>query len=310
MGTLRAILALGAIAVLASCELLINTNGLDDGGGPGDGGSQSDARPTDGPASDGTTRDGGAGDSSSDHKSGDATGDGPLGDGSCPGEAGPTMVRVGSYCIDGTEVTTGDYAAFVAADAGGSYQPPQCSWKKGNYANATYSTCDAGPTCPAGNVDWCDAYVYCKWAGKRLCGAIGSGSAPYEAFADAAVDEWYAACSGPLHHVYPYGNSFDGGLCNGNPAVVGDYAQLPVTGNPGCVGGYAGIYDMSGNAAEWEDSCDESGGGDAAADNCRYRGGSANSSVANLECATPYSFGAPQIRSFHTDDLGFRCCAH
>jgi len=39
-----------------------------------------------------------------------------------------------------------------------------------------------GPSCgkhPQVCVDWCDAYSCCESIGKRLCGAIGSGSNNY-----------------------------------------------------------------------------------------------------------------------------------
>src|SRR5690348_1197407 len=47
----------------------------------------------------------------------------------CPGDAGPRPVRVDDgYCIDSTEVTKADYAAFLGAAGGGlPRQPPACS---------------------------------------------------------------------------------------------------------------------------------------------------------------------------------------
>jgi formylglycine-generating enzyme len=310
MGTLRAVVAFAALAALVSCELLVNTNGLSetDASAPIDG-SHADGRVSDGGSSEGSM----PGDSS-DRKTTDAIArDAPSGDAPCPGEAGPKMVRVGSYCIDSTEVTGADYAAFVATDAGGSFAPPACAWKQGDYQNP--GGIINGADGPAGDVDWCDAYVYCKWAGKRLCGAIGGGSVPFAEYADAVVDQWFAACGGTKHLAYPYGNAFDEDKCNGlladggYPGGASTYTIVAVTDNPGCVGGYPGIYDMSGNAAEWEDSCDESGGGDAAAQPCHYRGGSAHSDSTQLACAYPFSFGNPQPRRYQTDDLGFRCCA-
>ena len=71
---------------------------------------------------------------------------------------------------------------------------------------------------------------------------------------------------------YPYGNTYQPSYCNthdygaGNTTTVGSLPNC-VTSAPG----YAGVYDLSGNVIEWEDSCDETAGEDA---NCRLRGGS------------------------------------
>jgi formylglycine-generating enzyme required for sulfatase activity len=301
----RALIALGVLgAASTSCELLFNTSHLD---------SETDASV---PADGGPRHDASSGGDSSDHTGHDAApGDALQKDAPCPGKAGPTMVHAGSYCIDSTEVTGADYMAFLQADAGTRLEPSQCAWKKGRYDNGGSWTLVNGLQGPAGNVDWCDAYVYCKWAGKRLCGDIGGGSVPYDAYADRAHDQWFAACSGPDAAVYPYGNTFDQDTCNGlladggYPGGASTYTVEPVMSRVACQGGYPGIFDMSGNAAEWEDCCDESEGGDPASQPCRYRGGSANSDQAHLECAAGMSFFNLYDRSASTDDLGFRCCA-
>jgi sulfatase modifying factor 1 len=285
MESFRASLGLGIVAgTLLSCELLINTSDLD---------SKTDA---------GEPREGGRS---------DAAAESSASDGECPKKAGPAMVRAGSFCIDRTEVTGADYAAFVATDAGGSLEPPQCTWKHGKYDNGGLVNGESGP---AGDVDWCDAYVYCKWAGKRLCGAIGGGPAPYDSYKNASVDQWFSACSGPKHDLYPYGPTFEQARCNGlledggYPDGASTYTVLPVGSKPECVGGYPGIFDMSGNVAEWEDSCDDGEGGDAAAQPCNYRGGSAHSGETELSCPNQASFSQNYARSRSTDDLGFRCC--
>lgn len=75
----------------------------------------------------------------------------------------------------------------------------------------------------------------------------------------------------------------------------------------GCIGGSSTniIYDLSGNVAEWENSCNATTG---ASDNCAVRGGSYDSgSQTTLTCALS---GAqpPQPRSTTAADIGFRCC--
>ena len=58
----------------------------------------------------------------------------------CPtGLQGPSLVAVNalpqSYCIDQTEVTGAQYAAFIAANVPTSGQPSACSW------NSSYVPC-------------------------------------------------------------------------------------------------------------------------------------------------------------------------
>src|SRR5689334_3301919 len=74
----------------------------------------------------------------------------------CPGDAGPAMVRVGTeadnFCIDSTEVTVAQYAAFTTAKgADTSGQPATCTW------NTTYAAAIGGADdLPIAGVDWCD----------------------------------------------------------------------------------------------------------------------------------------------------------
>src|SRR5262249_6636582 len=105
---------------------------------------------------------------------------------SCPSGRGPAMVLAKSlsgqtWCIDSTEGTQAQYAAFLADKAGDvSGQSAECQW---NTSYVPLSACSRFPSFdpvarknkPVSGVDWCDALAFCKWAGKRLCGAIGDG---------------------------------------------------------------------------------------------------------------------------------------
>jgi formylglycine-generating enzyme len=310
----RVIAAVSALGgALVSCELLINTSHLDanlDASTSSEGGRDDGARPGDG----GHRSDGAAHDAKMGGPEGGPS-DGPEKDAPCPGKAGPTMIRVGSYCIDSTEVTGADFTAFLAAEAGAALEPAECAWKHGQY-NAERVPTINGNTGPAGNVDWCDAYVYCRWAGKRLCGRIDGGSVAFADYTDPTRDQWFSACGGADSTVYPYGNAFSEDACNGRladggyPGGATQYTVEPVKSKATCQGGYPGIYDMSGNAGEWEDCCEDGGGGsDAAADICRDRGGSANSNETELMCMSGMSIPGTYSRASWTDDLGFRCCS-
>ncbi|HEY2369022.1 MAG TPA: SUMF1/EgtB/PvdO family nonheme iron enzyme, partial [Polyangiaceae bacterium] len=130
----------------------------------------------------------------------------------CPtGTGGPSMVRAGSFCIDQTEVTNAQYHDFVAANPPTSDQPAECAWNgswvpfsgQWTYQNTTASY-------PITGVNWCQAYMFCKWAGKHLCGAPDGGSAT-----SWASSAYYSACSHGGAHVFPYGDALDAGACNG-----------------------------------------------------------------------------------------------
>ncbi len=96
------------------------------------------------------------------------------------------------------------------------------------------------------------AVDYCKSVGKQLC----------------TQTQWNTACVGPKHKLYPYGNVYKRGTCNddktnwvpvpwltmGTPAwdqfCKEQYKGEPSGNRPGCVSDY-GVYDMTGNVAEW-----------------------------------------------------------
>jgi formylglycine-generating enzyme len=223
----------------------------------------------------------------------------------CPSLPGPAMVRVGTYCIDSTEVTQSQYSRFLSTarvfDGGAAcayktdFQPNQtvsCRWEPG-----------ANPNLPVTCVDWCDAVVYCRWAGKRLCGAIDGGAIKWARGddADPTKDQWYQACSKGGALAYPYGSAFDAGACNGRELNV--LKVLDAGSLPGCNGGYSGLFDMVGNAFEWEDSCEAE---TSPFDHCKNRGGSW------YWTDDPYNScagaGMGDARNQRFADVGFRCC--
>jgi sulfatase modifying factor 1 len=239
---------------------------------------------------------------------------------SCPVLAhGPILVEVptgsgGIFCIDRTEVTNADYGAFLASNPSTSAQSSACAWNA-NFApeaGADCATTNYDPTnrakTPVDCIDWCDAATYCAWAGKHLCGRVGGGPNAPASFADATKSEWYAACSHAGELEFPYGNSYQADACVSLDSPLTRAGPVP---NAACQGGYEGIYDMSGNLAEWEDSCSASAG---AGDNCLNRGGSylsSDTAFPSLRCNSNLS-GNPKAKSSRRDarsqDLGFRCC--
>lgn len=223
---------------------------------------------------------------------------------SCAIDAG--LVSVGAFCIDATEVTNAQYALFLAANPPTSLAPsPSCSYKTSFTPSSGWPATSKG-TYPVVYVDWCDAYAYCAWAGKHLCGAVGGGPSSKANVANKAIDEWYIACSTSGANVYPYGgNVYQQGKCNDSESNT--KGTRPVASFTGCEGGYTGIFDMNGNAYEWEDACDVSAG---ASDSCVIRGGSWLFSGASYGGCNTYFNDYVVQRSNTFNDTGFRCCEH
>ena len=206
------------------------------------------------------------------------------------------------FCIDATAVTRSQYEAWLATNPSTVGQVSACTW------NATYEPrCEWPPGSkgdhPVVCVDWCDAYAYCQAVGKRLCGKIGGGMNGYDDYSNASMSQWYAACTSGGVNEYPYGDTYSGTTCNGDEAGHG--TTVPVASMSGCqssVSGYAGVYDLSGNVWEWEDSCNVNSGN---SDICRLRGGSFDYDGFSLRCVGVYVYGRDAL----SDSFGFRCCS-
>jgi len=232
------------------------------------------------------------------------------------GKAGPPMARIpepggSSYCIDTTEVTVSDYAAFLAANPPLSLLPAGvCAWKKSFVPDGVFPP-SGDLDLPVASVDWCDAAAYCVFAGKHLCGKAGGGTNAYSDYAKPA-SEWYFACTSGGKTTYPYGSAFDPSACVGVD-FDGTSGFQPATDLPHDVGAalrchgqtppFDALHDMAGNVAEWEDSCDSTGG---SADYCHVRGDSyREGNASTMSCAY-----APRLtRSYRAAYVGFRCCS-
>jgi formylglycine-generating enzyme required for sulfatase activity len=288
-------LAPGLALVLCACAVGQTNPGFDADGDAGTGTATSGNVPASSDASTPVPDGGGAK---------DARTDGPKpgclctqGCGSCPNVA---QVPAGSFRIDSVEATNLHYAAFLASGPSAQYLPAACA-KKTSFVPADGWPAPAGrETHPVTNVDWCDAYAYCRWTGKHLCGRIGGGTNAFADYNDPTKDEWFAACSNAGARAYPYGAQYQASACNGADKLLGGTAASGATST--CVGGYGSLFDMSGNVWEWEDTC----AGDGETQACKIRGGAYDSGGNQLACGADASLPRDQWGP----NVGIRCCSN
>ena len=259
-------------------------------------------------------------------------GDYDTGGWSCPEKtSGSQMVLIPMpdgepYCIDARPATYGEYGQFVKEKGDDfSGQPEKCEHNN-DYGPVEYydrmgcfplvcgpSLANANPDWAVGCLDFCDAWAYCAWAGKRLCGVRGAESgkvmvvdAPDVESVGRAMDElrrsvrneWYNVCSQGGTTKYPYGDTRKAGTCIDNAVIEArgtNAAMIRDTSQSACRGThppYDRVYHMSGNANAWINICSPSG-------DCAAPGGPVGK---DDSCAG--SFG-----TFSDLGPGVRCCA-
>jgi len=216
-----------------------------------------------------------------------------------------------AYCIDSTEVTQAEYAAFLANQPdvakqsrefcqkmNHAFEPPVAEeGLPGGCPEGTFAP-DKHPNAAVTCVNWCDAIAYCEWAGKRLCGRIGGG--PSAGLGYALENQWDFACSQGGKTKYGYGNDFKDGACTSadpgaltEPVGQGDcHGQAPP---------FSSLDRLSGGVHEWLDACKEE-----PPHNCRIAGGASDWIAPDgTICATAAETAAQE----HYPAIGFRCCA-
>jgi formylglycine-generating enzyme required for sulfatase activity len=141
-------------------------------------------------------------------------------------------VYLDAFFIDKYEVTNAFYRKCVDA---GVCAPPK---EDRSYSHNNYFGVDEFANYPALYVNWEMAKTYCEWRGGRL---------PTEA-------EWEKSAAGNFGRVFPWSKNhdisciranYDGGCGIGDTQKAGNY--------PGGISAY-GLFDMSGNVAEWTNS--------------------------------------------------------
>jgi formylglycine-generating enzyme required for sulfatase activity len=249
------------------------------------------------------------GDAQNDGSPNDTTPPGDAGVCNSPREGGMAGVLVqNEFCIDTTETPYKLYDIFVndpAVDPSKG-QLPECAWDTSFAQKAPdpYVNDPQRAERPMIDINWCDAYAFCKYWGKHLCGARGDGG-PLAFDAQAKTSQWYTACTNGTSQQYPYGQLYDDAACNTGTGMS-SVGSLDLVGNPKtCQGGVPGLYDMSGNAQEYENDCEHTA--DAAADRCHFRGGTYFFMYDSVTCAA-IGGGNDNVRSQVGPYNAIRCC--
>jgi eukaryotic-like serine/threonine-protein kinase len=127
---------------------------------------------------------------------------------------------------------------------------------------------------PLVNKTWFQAQSDCGKRGKRLC----------------TSSEWLKACSGPENLRYPYGNTYEEGMCRTEAKEVAMVAT-----HKSCKS-YYGVYDMVGNVWEWTTFEDNTAVAKA------YGGHWTFAEAARCNISNTLT------KSHSSDNIGFRCC--
>ena len=227
-------------------------------------------------------------------------------EGSCPEDAVPLHeVSLSSYVMDKFEVSVELYELCIAENACTNDDPEKPHYRT---SSDTY-LCNIGNSNrknhPANCITWHGAKAYCEWLGKRL---------PTEA-------EWENAAKSGTLQIYPWGNtpaaSCSNTVMNSGASGCGSNSTFP-TGSKAAGVSTHGIYDLSGNVAEYtgdwyekkfystEEASKADPQGPAESENSRYkvvRGGSYKFGESN----TRASFRGSAELNDPAIDFGFRC---
>jgi formylglycine-generating enzyme required for sulfatase activity len=147
-----------------------------------------------------------------------------VGDGD-PDEGPAHPVYLQTFYMDLKEVTQAEYERFVKMTKREKPKVPVFEDKIEKLIN---------PDFPVVGLTWNDAFGYCRWASKRL---------PTEA-------EWEKAARGEGKRRYPWGNKFEHSFANVDGVEDGFQYLAPVGSFEGGRSPF-GLYDATGNVAEW-----------------------------------------------------------
>jgi formylglycine-generating enzyme required for sulfatase activity len=226
-----------------------------------------------------------------------------------------------AYCIDEREAVYAEYKQFLDAKGDDfSGQPPECAWNDSfvpGWEDAAHEIpqcsvwlIDTEPDRAANCMDFCDAWAYCAWTGKRLCGVRGAdpgkvtmvGVTEIEQAAPTLNSEWFNVCTQGGATKYPYADAYEPGRCIDQAKIdtEGEDSALAVRDavDSRCHGTnppYDAIYNMSGSVQQWLNICYTGG--------CVSQGGRWHKETLSCE----QNFGIASIRDANVVK-GVRCC--
>ena len=180
--------------------------------------------------------------------------------------------RLGAVPADDALVVSAHRAAF--AERNGMVKIGEVYVDRYEYPNRAGSA-------PVTQVDWADAVKLCEGAGKHLC----------------SEEEWEHACRGSAGAAFPYGPKFEKTRCatkdkkRVRPTASGERAGCKTT---------EGVFDLSGNVAEWTSSPLREG-----APQRVVRGGSFKQAADQVSCQAR-DYLLPGLGG--AAHLGLRCC--
>ncbi|MBZ0290313.1 MAG: formylglycine-generating enzyme family protein, partial [Anaerolineae bacterium] len=159
--------------------------------------------------------------------------------------APPHAVTVSGFAMEQTEVTYGQYLAFLNTLGAGAHlngcDGQRCVYTQGEsessnifFEDGRYRVLGVIDNFPVANVTWYGADAYCRAIGRRL---------PTEA-------EWERAARGNGNWIYPWGNEWNPAFAKTSISPDESVGALPV-GSFGEGRSSSGIFDLAGNVAEW-----------------------------------------------------------
>lgn len=146
--------------------------------------------------------------------------------------------------------------------------------------------CGVGGRLPWTGATFDEAKAACEASDKRLC----------------QLSELEEACEGVANRTYTYGNTYASTTCNGLDAVGS--AAAPTGSFAGCVS-QDGVFDLTGNVAEWTDTVKGQTTGTPKYNIMALHGGSYLTPSNGLTCR--FDFDVISTNAV-LPSLGFRCC--